>query len=126
MIIIENVGLGTAATKDTGTGPGQIPDMSAFAANLGVSSDINFPNELIVKTGSSTSGAGPDNAVTFPVAFPKACILVIGAYNSASSGNFFSFHSVTRTGFNFRGYANTSITIPVGSGVTCSWIALGY
>ncbi|MHB9348932.1 gp53-like domain-containing protein, partial [Enterobacter vonholyi] len=30
MVILKNVGLGTAATKNVGTGSGQIPDMSSF------------------------------------------------------------------------------------------------
>ncbi|ENL2467841.1 hypothetical protein AB4X11_001433 [Escherichia coli] len=53
---LENLGLGTAATRNVGTGPGQVPDMSSFTT--GYSGAADWPNS---KSGWSK---GPDGVIT--------------------------------------------------------------
>ncbi|WP_313768109.1 hypothetical protein [Escherichia coli] len=53
---LKNLGLGTAATRNVGTGPGQVPDMSSFTT--GYSGSADWPNS---KSGWSK---GPDGVIT--------------------------------------------------------------
>ncbi|WP_161525162.1 gp53-like domain-containing protein [Escherichia albertii] len=53
---LENLGLGEAATRNVGTGTGQVPDMSSFTT--GYSGAANWPNS---KSGWSK---GPDGVIT--------------------------------------------------------------
>ncbi|QTA07540.1 hypothetical protein FYK23_14445 [Escherichia albertii] len=53
---LENLGLGEAATRNVGTGPGQVPDMSSFTT--GYSGAADWPNS---KSGWSK---GPDGVIT--------------------------------------------------------------
>ncbi|EPH7652432.1 gp53-like domain-containing protein [Escherichia coli] len=53
---LENLGLGTAATRNVGTGPGQVPDMSSFTT--GYSGAADWPNS---KSGWSK---GQDGVIT--------------------------------------------------------------
>ncbi|EFH3935723.1 hypothetical protein F9444_23440 [Escherichia coli] len=53
---LENLGLGTAATRNVGTGHGQVPDMSSFT--MGYSGSADWPNP---KSGWSK---GPDGVIT--------------------------------------------------------------
>ncbi|EPA2641635.1 hypothetical protein ACQ1OC_001911 [Escherichia coli] len=53
---LKNLGLGTAATRNVGTGPGQVPDMSSFTT--GYSGSADWPNP---KSGWSK---GPDGVIT--------------------------------------------------------------
>ena len=127
--IIEYLGLKEAAKRGVGTGENQIPDMNSFPAKIsstGSGTSLGFANGLIIKHGNTTSGNGPDNAVTFPVAFPSGCIAILGVYNASIASFFFTFNSITRTGFNFRGFSGGTPNTPAGANVTCTWLALGY
>ncbi|HCO0729975.1 TPA: hypothetical protein N7A84_004888 [Escherichia coli] len=53
---LENLGLGTAATRNVGTGPGQVPDMSSFTTGYSGSADWPIP-----KSGWSK---GPEGVIT--------------------------------------------------------------
>ncbi|WP_227674102.1 MULTISPECIES: phage tail protein [unclassified Klebsiella] len=64
-IIIGNVGLGTAASKDVGTGSGQIPDMSAFASG---NNYFKLPGGYIAQWGIGQSVNGAFIS-TYPVPF---------------------------------------------------------
>ncbi len=126
---LENLGLKEAAKRGVGTGENQIPDMNSFPANIsstGSGTSLGFANGLIIKHGNTTSGNGPDNAVKFPVAFPSSCIAILGVYNASIASFFFTFNSITRTGFSFRGFSGGTPNTPAGANVTCTWLALGY
>ena len=128
-MVIKKVGLKEAAKRDVGTGENQIPDMKSFPATIsstGSGTSLGFANGLIIKHGNTTSGNGPDNDVTFPVAFPSSCIAILGAYNASNASFFFTFNSITRTGFRFRGFSGGTPNTPAGAGMTCTWLALGY
>lgn len=125
LIAAVKTNLGTAAQRNVGTGATQIPDMSSFLFNTG---NFEFPNQMKLKYGGTTTGSGPDNNVIFPTAFPAQCLNVVGMYNSGPAPIVFGVGNVSRTGFTFRGYSllTSPPSTPVGAGVTFSWIALGY
>ena len=128
-LFVKNLGLKEAAKRGVGTGGNQIPDMNSFPATIsstGSGTSLGFANGLIIKHGNTTSGNGPDNAVTFPVAFPSSCIAILGVYNASIASFFFTFNSITRTGFSFRGFSGGTPNTPAGANVTCTWLALGY
>ncbi|WP_248858987.1 phage tail protein [Lelliottia sp. AC1] len=68
--------LGTAATKDVGTGNNQLPDMASFGNSLVANGYQKLPGGLIIQWGSfavsATSGGAASLDVTFPLAFPVA------------------------------------------------------
>ncbi|ELY5224117.1 hypothetical protein SM885_003059 [Yersinia enterocolitica] len=69
-----NLELGTAATKNVGTGVGQIPDMSSFISSFAQNGYFKFPGGLIIQWGEvtgSTTGTVPAN---FPIPFPNALV----------------------------------------------------
>ncbi|WP_446030635.1 gp53-like domain-containing protein [Lelliottia amnigena] len=73
-----NLGLGTAAKKDVGTGPGQIPDMSSFLLNAGsptIPGYAQLPNGLMAQWGTVVASAN-DVTTSFPVLFPTQVIQV--------------------------------------------------
>ncbi|EOB3116329.1 hypothetical protein ACIJH6_003936, partial [Yersinia enterocolitica] len=49
-----NLELGTAATKNVGTGVGQIPDMSSFISSFAQNGYFKFPGGLIIQWGEVT------------------------------------------------------------------------
>ncbi|SDB29120.1 phage tail protein [Pseudomonas sp. NFACC13-1] len=100
-----------------------------FSATFGYDSSQPLPSGWICKTGhGSTSGTAGVVPVTFPVAFPTACMAVVANYGGASSSQTPSLCQVgnpTRTGF--TGYL-TSVVSNAGA-VTeggFNWVAIGY
>ncbi|MDN0095841.1 gp53-like domain-containing protein [Yersinia rohdei] len=66
--------LGTAATRNIGSGTNQIPDMSLFNFNSGVSGYQILPSGLILQWGTvTTTAANTFAAWTFPIPFPNVC-----------------------------------------------------
>lgn len=70
------VGLGEAATFGVGTGARQLPDMSTFILQSGVSGYQKLPSGLIIQwivgpTAGTETTAYP--VITFPVTFPREC-----------------------------------------------------
>lgn len=77
-----NLDLGTAATKNVGTGTGQIPDMSAFTSGPGW---VRFPNGTTIQYGSTGFAPGVNNQyVTLPRAFSSADFTVATTWNDVS------------------------------------------
>ena len=72
-----SLGLGTAATRNIGTGVGQIPTRDNFPATLGVTGRFTLPNGVVFQWGSvSNPGSGDAGfTFTFPVAFPASCFV---------------------------------------------------
>lgn len=71
--------LGTAAAKNVGTGPGQIPDMSAFTSGPGW---VRFPDGTTIQQGSAGFATGVNNQyVTLPRAFSSANFRVATVWN---------------------------------------------
>jgi hypothetical protein len=100
-----------------------------FAATFGYDSSQALPSGWLCKTGhGSTNGNAGVVPVTFPVAFPTACMAVVANYGGASSAQNPSLCQIgnpSRTGF--TGYL-TSVVGNVGA-VTeggFNWVAIGY
>jgi len=100
-----------------------------FAAIFGSNGNQVLPSGLIFKIGhASTDTASGTVPVTFPVAFPNACMFVGAMYGGASSAvnpNLCQCGQPTRTGF--TGYitsfnSNNSAITAGGYG----WLAIGY
>lgn len=65
---------GTAATKNVGTGTGQIPDMSSFVGLNGASGYKYLPGGTLIQWGTIATVSSPAGYTTgtFPIAFPNA------------------------------------------------------
>ncbi|URQ60025.1 phage tail protein [Pantoea alhagi] len=128
---LKNLGLGEAAKREVGTGSNQIPDMSAFAFTKGNPLSYQLPGGLILKAGNSTIAATEyTKSVTFPVAFPNACIAA-GALSVEESTSIYAFpQCVARAagGLMIAVYGANAGTAPNvnTTAVTVSWIAVGY
>lgn len=68
------LGLGTAATKNVGTAPGQIPDMGSFIGANGSSGYRYLPGGTLIQWGTVniTSAPSGTHTGTYPVAFPTS------------------------------------------------------
>lgn len=76
--ILTYLGLGTAATKNVGVGAGQVPDMSAFSANLANRAGWQkLPNGKIEQWGTVTTNSNGDFTILFPISFTKVPILTL-------------------------------------------------
>ncbi|HDR2854964.1 TPA: hypothetical protein QCK16_003836 [Enterobacter roggenkampii] len=71
------LGLGNAALKNTGTGQGQLPDMSAFLSKQEMNGYQYLPGGLILQWGSAPCEAQRTTDSKFPIPFPNECLMVI-------------------------------------------------
>ncbi|WP_250250540.1 gp53-like domain-containing protein [Escherichia coli] len=135
---LTNLGLGTAAKKNIGTGSGQVPDMSSFASSFAQNGYQKLPSGLIIQWGysnvaSTAAGSSANNTVTvtYPVAFPNATAQVLAAYDNTSTfvKAIFSTDTFTKTTFQASSFAltYTAATPTYGQRETAfRWIAIGY
>ncbi|WP_371320522.1 gp53-like domain-containing protein, partial [Citrobacter amalonaticus] len=111
-------GLGTAATKDVGTGENQIPDMSSFGSGSGWS---QLPNGKLLQWGTYT-GSAITGTINFPVPFPSSVGRVIMSLSgtSADAGSIAYVvqddNSLSKTSFFFR---------RAGAQVRFNWFCIG-
>ncbi|MFC2783698.1 hypothetical protein ACHHZC_21920 [Citrobacter freundii complex sp. 2024EL-00228] len=123
--------LKSAAKKDVGNGPGQIPDMTYFPLS-GMGTDnliVTFPNGLIMQvfrrgiSNSTTVGAATANPVAYPTPFPNS---VWGAFCTKMTFAQIntSCESITTNGFS----AVTCPVSPIGSTTSSSAVfaVFGY
>ncbi|HEI6852471.1 TPA: hypothetical protein SJ558_003518 [Yersinia enterocolitica] len=86
-----NLGLGTAATKDIGTGVGQIPDMSAWSFVKNADSSkwtLTLPNGfLLQKCSVVTPGAAATINAAWLTPFPIECLGVWGIDGSSGAAD---------------------------------------
>lgn len=119
--LTRNLSLGTAATKNVGTGANQIPDMSSFTYSNGV---YKFPNGMIVQIFSvSPSTTQIATAFSYPVVFPVACQGIYAAYNAGNTGNYYTFDGLTKSGANLRTFIGSPTAVTGGG--TASILAIG-
>ena len=115
---LSNLGLGTAATKDVGTGENQIPDMSSFGSGSGWS---QLPNGKLLQWGTYT-GSAITGTINFPVPFPSSVGRVIMSLSgtSADAGSIAYVvqddNSLSKTSFFFR---------RAGAQVRFNWFCIG-
>lgn len=73
----EALNLGNAALKNTGTGQGQLPDMSAFLSNQKMNGYQYLPGGLILQWGKTPCEDRRTAVSKFPIPFPNECLMVI-------------------------------------------------
>jgi len=92
---------------------------SQWGRSVATAGYIRFPNGIILQWGTAPSGSSNSVSVTFPIAFPNACL---GAVTSKASGQ--TYEAVTRD------YSKTGMTIvnnPEGLNTgTTRYFAIGY
>ncbi|WP_419177765.1 gp53-like domain-containing protein [Cedecea neteri] len=121
MCIFLNVGLGTAAKKDVGTGPGQIPTMSNFTSGPGWA---RFPNGTIIQRGTSISGPlGFPTAISLPISFTSS-FTVTTSFDSAKNG-VTDCPPFATTPIGLGGFYLMSSRTGGGTGAGANWIAVG-
>ncbi|ABP59733.1 hypothetical protein [Enterobacter sp. 638] len=118
--------LGTAATKDVGTGAGQIPDMSSFPSGTNY---YKMPGGKIVQFGIISFGVGVNQVVVnYPVAFPSAVRSIVLTWTDAAAAS-----GASSTGLWYAVVKNTP-TAPLNQftawlsgagGFNLSYIAIG-
>ncbi|WP_250903126.1 gp53-like domain-containing protein [Enterobacter roggenkampii] len=116
---LANLGLGTAATKNVGTGSGQIPDMSSF--NTGNTNSFRLPTGHFVQIGSGQTISGGFTQ-SYPTPFPNICQALVGVvYSTLGVRAFIATNTSDRTA------ANMNVVDQNGSGinVTVGYIAIG-
>ncbi|MEH5890369.1 phage tail protein [Enterobacter roggenkampii] len=116
---LNNLGLGTVATKNVGTGTGQIPDMSSF--NTGNTSSFRLPTGHFVQVGSGQTISGGFTQ-SYPTPFPNICQALIGVvYSTLGVRAFIATNTSDRTA------ANMNVVDQNGNGinVTVGYIAIG-
>ncbi|HHA2084912.1 TPA: RNA polymerase beta [Enterobacter asburiae] len=85
-----NLALGSASTRDIGTGANQIPDMGAFSSSLGSAGALNakgyirLPGGYIRQWGTAVADANGDVSIVFPVAFSVKPDSVYFGYRQSS------------------------------------------
>lgn len=121
---LTNLGLGTAATKNVGTGANQIPDMSKFVTTVTNATAIfELPGGLKLQVFTAIAGASTVTPITYPVAFPHACHILLSCYNVGPIGNYYTFSDRTSNGANMRAFGDTAT--PIVNGGTATILALG-
>ncbi|MDS0076483.1 phage tail protein [Enterobacter hormaechei subsp. hoffmannii] len=118
---ISSLSLGTAATKNVGTGAGQIPDMSSFTSGTGWAS---LPGGTIIQWGIAASGQiGDPQTINFPVPFTNySTVQLVASYdNAGASAAPYSFAAqpISNTQFKLLNSTSTSAVI------YARWIAIG-
>ncbi|MGE4779316.1 phage tail protein [Yersinia enterocolitica] len=119
-----NLGCGTAAVKDVGTGAGQIPDMNSFTSGNGW---VKYPDGTIIQRGRANSSDAGYALINFPIPFITGFTLALLPVSSANppatrySANMGPLGD-GRTNFSFAVWILNSNTL----GVTgTDWIAIG-
>ena len=107
--------LGEAAKRDVGTGANQIPDMSAFDAQLALSGYAKEPSGLIRQwVGGNTGGmvAGETKVIELPFPFPSG-ILAVVPYTGALAPGFTASVGIKWSGKNQITLYNSSMTTAI-------------
>lgn len=118
----KKVGLKEAAKRDVGTGPGQVPDMSAYTSGSGW---VKFPDGTIIQTGLSAAGylGGPTD-VAYPIPFTVGVDSIVASFDNAVAGaNSCPAFACTPMGngwFRLMSSLSNTGTIPYAR-----WIAIG-
>lgn len=132
---LSNLGLGTSAKKDIGTGSDQVPDMSSFTVTGNVNAFVmQLPGGVVIQGGKVSTDANGFATVNLGLAMSFYSVLTgeSAVSNWASSGNVYSglviygAQSLGATSFGFRSvwWQGADKTFR-GSAATAHWIAVG-
>lgn len=122
--VLSDLGLGTAAKKDVGTGAGQIPDMSAWSLPSG---GVGMPNGINFRYGYVSSSGDK----TFSTPFPNQCFGVVFGQTYVENywlfGPMYRENSITKNGFTFidNSWSGTTGDHLVSASEKVFYIAIG-
>ncbi|HDG1721899.1 TPA: hypothetical protein PFE21_003192 [Kluyvera ascorbata] len=129
--VLTYLGLGTAATKNVGTGTGQIPDMSSFIGLNGASGYKYLPDETLIQWGTIATVSSPAGYTTgtFPIAFPNAPRQIFITHDNPNT-NILCFGSAdmpSKTQLRVYSCAVNvnNFTMSSGSSVVFRWFCIG-
>lgn len=132
---IENLGLGTAAKKDIGTGTGQVPDMSSFTyTTTGSGVVIRLPGNMIIQMDVGTTDSNGFYNVNMGVAMSSYQVFAVEGHVSgwtASGGIYqlltvYGAEKVNAGSFNVRSATWSSSDHNFTAQPTVfNWIAIG-
>lgn len=97
-----------------------------FGASLGGSGWQKLPSGLIIQWGGASTAPDGVAAVTFPVAFPNACLATYSNYTTTGAftyGGATAVGGMTKTGCQF--YLGSLSNAPV-NGAALVWLAIGH
>jgi hypothetical protein len=92
-----------------------------FASSIAAPGWQKLPSGLIIQWGSYTTSS-QSIGVTFPLAFPSACLSLAMSGNTLTSAAMVGTTSISRTGFTAVSYASGGTYVAV----TSSYIAIGF
>jgi phage-related tail fiber protein len=127
---IANLGLGTAATRNVGTGAGQIPDMSAWSFVKNADSSkwaLTLPNGFLLQKCSvvTPSAAATVNAVWL-IPFPIECLGVWGVDGSSGVADLSSTNAAQLPAGRIYTMGQTTTYAPVGGYGGIDIYAIGH
>lgn len=127
---IANLGLGTAATKNVGTGAGQIPDMSAWSFVKNADSSkwtLSLPNGfLLQKCSVVTPGAAATVNAVWLIPFPIECLGVWGVDGSSGVADLSSTNVAQLPAGRIYTMGQTTTYAPVGGYGGIDIYAIGH
>lgn len=123
-LFVKNLGLGTAAKKDVGTGSGQIPDMSKWTS---LKADYGWrltPDGFLEQWGRGNYGNGDGD---FVIPFPNRCVFVLISSdpNDTSYAEISQAFPVSNSKFRV-GCATAEGNNVNPANLTCNWYAKGW
>ena len=124
IFILLNLGLGTAATKNVGTGSGQIPDMSSFTASRASTGWQKLPGGLIIQWGQAATNTSSLATVAYPIPFPNNVFQVIGSCLDVNNADIVAINSTDGINFNLVAWVATSGSV-LRTTTPVKWIAIG-
>lgn len=117
MVIIKNVGLGTAAKLAAAVATQSSPGSLTIPALIG-----GVEKQIIVQWGSFAGFTSGDTAVTFPFPFPGNVLHIFTSALATGTGAWAGCNSITKTGFN----GNMWSAYNVRQSGSSSYLAIGY
>lgn len=132
-LFLKNLGLGTAAKKDIGTGAGQVPDMSSFTSTLNTPGVMRFPGRFTVMWALGSTGATGVANITLPASFQNACLGAIAternpyAWGAGQTSTFaVQIDVLTKNSVQALGRQISGGTVSAVANVGCLVLAWGY
>lgn len=103
-------------------GTGAMPHLGIFAASLVANGYQRLPSGMIVQLGEATGSASGDVTVTFPLAFPNACLQAFATPNAAGAGYMASSNTRSQVSFKVGTFSTTSARVAAAF----SYFAIGW
>jgi len=111
--------LGTASTRNVGTGTNQIPDMNSFVAGSGY---FKLPNGIIIQYFSGTTSTSAAVQVSYPLVFPTGLYAVIASAIDVNVANYMAVNNYNASACLLSAYTSSNVRAATGAYI----IAIGH